>query len=171
MSPKTPTKEGCFLKKCQAKTCRRKTSVWLPSRFSLLGSALDDTLRKWLLLGHNGRLETDPNRHHPQLAGFWRFPYPNSRFTLSYPCISVLLFLKMTGLHVLLHIPIFLEATPAAPVQQRWFFHGHGPWFWRIVDPNQRWHPKGNDAPSIRKLRWNFLDLQFLGRHVNFANS
>lgn len=60
-----------FSKNAQKKTCRRqKTSVSPPSRFYPLGSALDDTLRKWLLLGHSGRLETDPNHHHPQKTQF-----------------------------------------------------------------------------------------------------
>ena len=79
MSPTTPPPKrthpqkvsDVFSKNAQKKTCRRqKTSVSPPSRFYPLGSALDDTLRKWLLLGHSGRLETDPNRHHPQKTQF-----------------------------------------------------------------------------------------------------
>lgn len=107
------------------------------------------------------------------LADFWRFSYPNSHFTLSYPCYFVW---RWRVFMLCLTYPSFqkrdvtgewrlwtFDPKPAAPVQQRCFFHARGPWFWRIVlDPNQRRHPKGNDAPSIRNLRWNFLDLQFL---------
>ena len=107
------------------------------------------------------------------LGDSWRFPYPNSHFSLHIHVIS----LKMPVLHVFLDMPIFPEArcvaggTKAMNLRPKTCSIGATemflPWPWPKVledcpKPESNTTPKRKRCSQYENLRWKFLDLQFL---------